>query len=125
MMVRLVSNSDDRAVVIRDHILPLLRQHGAVQMQRDTVRLTELRIGVWAFRHWTPFNELGGDEASSPGYRHAVERQRARRALPYGLDVWHGAELAKVMRILWAQDGTIEVANFVRGPWEEEVLVLR
>jgi hypothetical protein len=120
-----VSNSDDRAVVIRDHILPLLRQHGAVQMQRDTVRLTELRIGVWAFRHWTPFNELGGDEASSPGYRHAVERQRARRALPYGLDVWHGAELAKVMRILWAQDGTIEVANFVRGPWEEEVLVLR
>jgi hypothetical protein len=125
MIVRLVSNSDDRAVVIRDHILPLLRQHGAVQMQRDTVRLTELRIGAWAFRHWTPFNELGGDEASSPGYRHAVERQRARRALPYGLDVWHGAELAKVMRILWAQDGTIEVASFVRGPWEEEVLVLR
>jgi hypothetical protein len=125
MMVRLVSNSDDRAVAIRDHILPLLREHGAVQIQRDTVRLTELRIGVWAFRHWTPFNELGGDEAASPGYRHAVERQRAWRALPYGLDVWHGAQLAKVMRILWAEDGAIEVANFVRGPWEEEVFVLR
>ena len=125
MNLWLISDSDGRALAIRDHILSLLRQHGEVQIQRDAVRLTELRIGAWAFRHWTPFNELGGDEASSPGYRHAVERQRVRRALPYGLDVWHGAEPAKVMRILWAEDGTIEVANFVRGPWEEEVLALR
>jgi hypothetical protein len=125
MNLWLVSDSDGRALAIRDHILPLLRHHGAVQVQRDTVRLTELRTGVWAFRHWTPFNELSGDEASSPGYRHAVERQRAKGALPYGLDVWHGAEPAKVMRILWAEDGTIEVASFLRGAWEEEVLVLR
>ncbi len=121
MNVRLASNSDDRAVAIRDHILTLLRQDGAVQVQRDTVRLTELRMGVWAFRHWTPFNELGRDEAASPGYRHAIERQRTRQPLPYGLDVWHGA---KVLSILWAEDGGIEVASFVRGPWEDEVLAL-
>ena len=121
MNVRLVSDSDDRAIAIRDHILPLLRQHGTVQNQRDTVRLTELRIGVWVFRHWTPFNELGREEASSPGYRHAIERQRTRQTLPYGLDVWHGG---KVLRILWAEDETIEVVSFVRGPWEEEALVL-
>lgn len=121
MNVRLASNGDDRAIAIRDHILPLLRQHGAVQIQRDMVRLTELRIGVWAFRHWTPFNELGGDEASSPGYRHAIERQRTRQALPYGLDVWLGA---RVLRILWAEDGAIEVASFARGPWEDEALIL-
>jgi hypothetical protein len=120
--VRLVSNSDDQAVVIRDHILSLLRQAGAVQIQRDMVRLTELRMGVWAFRHWTPFNELGREEASSPGYRHAVERQRTRQALPYGLDVWRGA---RVLRILWAEDGAIEVVSFVRGPWEDEVLTLQ
>src|ERR1700722_202496 len=77
----------------------------------DAVRLTELRMGVWAFRHWTPFNELRTDEASSPGYRHAVDRQRTRPALPYGLDIFHGAALEKVLRILWAEDGTIEVAD--------------
>ena len=122
--VRLISNSDDRAVAIRDHILLLLRQHGDVQVQRDAVRLTELRMGVWTFRHWTPFNEIGTEEASSPGYRHAVERQRTRPTLPYGLDVWYGAELEKVLRILWAEDTAIQVEHFVRGPWEEEALGL-
>ena len=124
MTLSLVSNSEDRALAIRDHLLPLLREHGAVQVQRDTVRLTDLRMGVWTFSHWTPFNELGQDEASSPGYRHAVERQRTRQTLPYGLDIWHGPEGAKVLRILWAEAGTIEVESFIRGPWEEEALVL-
>ena len=125
MNMRLVSNSDGRASAIRDHILPILRRDGTIQVQRNEVRLTELRLGGWTFRHWTPFNALGGDEASSPGYRRAIERQRTRRALPYGLDVSHGMELAEVLRILWAEDGTMEVAHFVRGPWEEEILGLQ
>ena len=87
-------------------------------------RLTELRMDGWAFRHWTPFNEIGVEEASSPGYRRAVERQRNRQTLPYGLDIWHGADRVKVLRILWAEDDTIEVVSFVRGPWEEAALVL-
>jgi hypothetical protein len=121
MNVRLVSNSDDRAVAIRDHILPLLREHGTVQVQRDTVRLTELRMGDWAFRHWTPFNELGRGEASSPGYRHAIERQRTQPTLPYGLDVWYKT---KVLSMLWAEDGSVEVVSFVRGQWEDQALML-
>jgi hypothetical protein len=121
MTVTLASNSDDRAIAIRDRILPLLRQHGVVQLQRDTVRLTELRMGVWTFRHWTPFNELARGEAASPGYRHAIERQRSQETLPYGLDVWHEG---KVLRVLWSHDGTIDVVGFVRGPWEAEALVL-
>jgi hypothetical protein len=32
----LVSFGDDRALAIRDHILPLLREYGALQVQRDT-----------------------------------------------------------------------------------------
>ena len=87
------------------------------RVQRDTVRLAELRVGIWAFRHWTPFDELGREEASSPGYRHAIERQRARQTLPYGFDVWHGAEPAKVLCDSMGGDGTIEVVNFIRGPW--------
>jgi hypothetical protein len=125
MNLWLISDSDGRVLAIRDHILPILRERGTVQVQRDAVRLTELRMSVWALRHWTPFNELGGNEAASPGYRHAIERQRGRQALPYGLDIWHGAEPAKMLRVLWAEDDTtIEVVTFVRGAWEEEALAL-
>ena len=54
MILRLVSSGDDRALAIRDHILPLLREYGALEVQRDTVRVVELRIDDWTFRHWTP-----------------------------------------------------------------------
>jgi hypothetical protein len=122
MSLRLVANSDGRAIAIRDHVMSLLRQHGAVQVQRDTVRITELQTGVWAFRAWTPFNELGREEASSPGYRHAIERQRTRKTLPYGLEIWHGA--SRVLRVLWSDDERAEVASFVRGQWEDEAFLL-
>lgn len=121
MTLRLVSNSDDRARAIRDHIVPLLRREGTLELQRDVVRVVELRTGLRVFRHWTPFNALTTDEASSPGYRHAVERQHTRPDLPYGLDVWRQIN---VLRILWSDNGTTEVANFVRGAWEDEALAL-
>ena len=120
MTLRLVSSGADRALAIRDHILPLLREYGVLEVQRDTVRVVELKIDDWAFRHWTPFNELTG-EASSPGYRRAIERQHTKPDLPYGLDVSHGE---KVLSILWADDGSIAVATFVRGAWEDEALEL-
>jgi hypothetical protein len=119
--VRLAASSDDRALAIRDHVLPILRDRGALEVQRDTVRLIELRMAPWTFRHWTPFSALDPGEASSPGYRHAIERQHSQPDLPYGLDVWYGA---RVLRILWATDGSFQVAGFVRGPWEDEVLAL-
>jgi hypothetical protein len=122
MTLRLVSSSDDRALAIRDHLLPLLRAQGALEVQRDTVRVVELRLGEWTLRHWTPFNELTQGEAASPGYRHAVERQRTHPELPYGLEVCHGM---RVLRILWADDtGAFKVASFVRGPWEDAALTL-
>jgi hypothetical protein len=122
MNLKLVATDTARAIAIRDHVLPLLRQHGTVDVQRDVVRLTELRIAVWVFRFWTPFNELGREEASSPGYRHAIERQRSRKALPYGLEIWEGT--ARILRILWSDDEIVNVARFVRGQWEDEVLRL-
>jgi hypothetical protein len=66
MNLRLVTTDSGRAIAIRDHMLPLLRQDGTVEVQRDVVRLTELRIRDWVFRFWTPFNELGREEASRP-----------------------------------------------------------
>ncbi len=121
MKLRLAASSDGRALAIRDHVLPLLREGGALEVQRDTVRVVELQQDPWIFRHWTPFNDLNPTEASSPGYRRAIERQRTQVDLPYGLDVWHGT---RVLRILWADDGSFEVASFVRGGWEDAVLAI-
>ena len=121
MTLRLVSSGDNRALAIRDHLVPIVRERGTLEVQRDTVRLIALEMGPWVFNHWTPFNALAPEEASSPGYRHALERQHTRPPLPYGLDVWHGD---KVLSVLWAADGAFEVAHFVRGPWEDEALAL-
>jgi hypothetical protein len=122
MILRLVSSGDDRALTIRDHLVPLVRDSGDIEVQRDSVRLISLHIGPWTLTHWTPFNELASEEASSPGYRHALERQQVVPGLPYGIEVWHHG--AKVLSILWAEDGASEVVSFIRGPWEDEALAL-
>lgn len=121
MSPKLVASNDDRVLAIRDHLLRLVRQDGALEVQRGLVRLVTWEQAPWVIHHWTPFNELQPGEASSPGYRHAVERQRSTPDLPYGLEVWHGV---KVLSVLWADDGRFEVANFVRGPWEDQALAL-
>ncbi len=120
--MRLASSGDERALVIRDHLLPLVRERGTLELQRDAVRLVALEIDLWSFHHWTPFAELSPDEAFSPGYRHALERQHTRPDLPYGLDLWR--EGTKVLGVLWADGEAVEVVTFVRGPWEEEALAL-
>ena len=122
MTLRLVSSGDDRALAIRDRLLPLVRGHGTLEVQRGPVRLVALGIGPWTIEHWTPFNELSPDEASSPGYRHALERQRTGLDLPYGLDLWRDG--ARVLGVLWSDDGASEVVAFVRGSWEDEALAL-
>jgi hypothetical protein len=122
MTLRLVSSGDDRALAIRDHLVPLVRLSGSQEVQRDSVRLISLQRGSWIITHWTPFNELARDEASSPGYRHALGRQQSAPSLPYGMDVSHDGR--KVLSILWADNGDWEVTSFHRGPWEDDALSL-
>lgn len=122
MTLRLVSSGDDRALAIRDNLVPLVRGQGTLEIQRGPVRLVALRTGPWTIEHWTPFGDLSPDEASSPGYRHAVERQRTRSDLPYGLDLWRDS--ARVLGVLWSDDGASQVAAFAHGPWEDEALAL-
>ena len=121
MSLTLVSSSDDRAMVIRDHLLTVVRKRGRLQIQRGPLRQIVFETGPWIVNHWTPFNALAPEEASSPAYRHALERQHTRPDLPYGLDVWHREML---FRMLWSDQGLSEVVIFVRGSWEEEVLKL-
>jgi hypothetical protein len=84
--LRLISSNDDRVLSIRDHLLLLVRQDGELEVQRGLVRMVTWEQAPWVIHHWTPFNELHAGEASSPGYRHAVERQHAMPDLPYGLE---------------------------------------
>ncbi len=121
MSLELVASNDDRALVIRDHLLEMVRRVGVLEVQRDHVRMISFEQPPWIVHHWTPFNELQAGEASSPGYRHAVERQRATLDMPYGLEVWHDK---MVLRVLWADDGRTQVESFIRGPWEEMALSL-
>jgi hypothetical protein len=121
MSLTLVSSSDDRALAIRDHLLTVVRERGRLHVQKGPLRLSVFETGPWIVNHWTPFNALSPEEASSPGYRHALERQHSRPDLPYGLDVWHGD---KVLSILWSDQGHFEVTIFVRGSWEDEALKL-
>jgi hypothetical protein len=122
MSLRLVSSDDGSALAIRDHLLPLVRDRGTLECQRDAVRLIALQLHRWLLKYWTPFNDISPDEAASPGYRHALARQRSRPELPYGLEVWH--RNSKVLGVLWAESGAFQVASFVRGSWENEALAL-
>ena len=125
MSLRVVASGDARALAIRDHVLPLVRKCGALEdleHKNSTLRLLVLELGAWRFTHWTPFNALSPTEASSPGYRHALERQHTQHDLPYGLNVWHHG--AKMLGLLWADNGRVDVNDFVRGDWEDAALAL-
>ena len=122
MPLTLVSSGDGPALAIRDHLLPLVRERGSLEIQRDAVRVIALRVGEWVLEHWTPFNDLSSGEASSPGYRHALQRQHTKPDLPYGLDVWRAG--TRVLSVLWADDGAFEVIDFARGDWEAEAMAL-
>jgi hypothetical protein len=121
MVVRLVHWNEDRAAAIRDHVLPLIRMRGSLQPQGEVVRLITWRVGGWRLNHWTPFNELTVGEASSPGYRHALQRQHASSALGYGLEIWSDR---KLFSVIWDDGRAIDVVSFERGDWEQEVLAL-
>jgi hypothetical protein len=125
MTLHIVASSDAEGLAIRDHLVPIVREHGVLQDFEDKsspLRLLVLEHKVWRFMHWTPFNALTPGQASSPGYRHALEYQRTRPDLPYGLDVWHAD--TNVLSLLWADPGTFEIVTFRRGAWETEAMAL-
>lgn len=122
MSVKIVASGDARALAIRDHVLPLVREHGRLESNDSTMRLVVLERPPWRFAHWTPFNALDRTEASSPGYRHALERQHTQPDLPYGMNIQH--EQVEVLSLLWAVDGAFEVRAFHRGHWEAAAMLL-
>lgn len=114
----------DPAVQIRDLVLPLLRGAGGLEdsdRKDSPLRLLVLDTGPWKFLHWTPFNALSAGEASSPGYRHALKRQRGAADMPYGLDILHHGD--SVMSLIWSDTGAVDLLDFRRGEWEENLRI--
>ena len=123
MVLRIAASGDSRAITIRDHVLPMIRKHGALRdldRKDSTLRLIVLERDGWVFTHWTPFNSLDPTQASSPAYRRAIQRQRSRPGLDYGLDIATAEK--HVLVVLWADDGSVSVTTFIRGAWEDAAL---
>jgi len=120
--------TDDRtaqALAIRDHLLPLIRAHGAMrEVGGSPPRL--LRMVTWEAGGFTcllrsPFTPPRPEAPMARSYGAALAKQRAGPVLPWGLDVEQGR---KVLNLQWDDAGRAEVISFIRGPWEDEALAL-
>jgi hypothetical protein len=83
-----------RALAIRDHLAPLIRERGEPWPIEPSVVIWETGSFYMA--------------VVTTGDRHALEVMEDRRLL----------------RINWADDGDVEVVAFERGPWEAAALAL-
>ena len=83
MNLRLVSSSDDRALAIRDHLLPLIRDRGLLERQRGSVRVIALQMGPWLFKRFAglPARPRAAAHAARPTVRArgVARRQGAER----------------------------------------------
>ena len=99
------SDPTERAVAIRDYLLPLIREHGAAQeISGPTGDIAVWKAGNFTFALHSPRLDGGGKPMSA-----------------WGLDVWHGD---KVLSLRWDDPGAFEVVSFTRGPWEDAALAL-
>jgi hypothetical protein len=116
------SDPTERAVAIRDHLLPLIRERGAAQeISGPTGDMAVWKVGNFTFALHSPFNPWRVETPPAAAYSQALARQRSKTAPAWGLDVWHGG---KVLSLRWDDPGGIEVVSFFRGPWEEAALAL-
>jgi len=112
----------ERAVAIRDYLLPLIREHGAAQeITGPAGDIVVWRAGIFSFALHSPSTPWQVETPPSAAYEQALARQRAKPMPAWGLDVWHGP---KVLTLKWDDPGAFEVVSFIRGPWEDAALAL-
>jgi hypothetical protein len=112
-----------RALAIRDHLLPLIRVHGGMQEVSGAAgHLAVWKAGSLTCTVRSPFTAWPAEAPPAASYEQALSRQRAKPALPWCLEVWHGHT---VLNLQWDDDGTVEVISFTRGPWEDDALALQ
>jgi hypothetical protein len=111
-----------RAIAIRDHVLPLVRERGVPERFKvgdGFVSATRWKHAVFTFWLWTPnYTPTRGpvDYAVAVAVQDAAEA-----ALPYGLDVWHSG-IGKVLSLEWDQGDRARLISMRPGSWESELL---
>jgi hypothetical protein len=116
------SDPTERAVAIRDYLLPLIREHGAAQeISGPPVRMMVWKVGNFTFTLHSPANPWQVETSPAAAYSQALVRQRSKTPPAWGLDVWHGG---KVLSLRWDNPNAVEVVSFTRRPWEDAALAL-
>jgi hypothetical protein len=111
-----------RALAIRDHLLPLFEAHDTMQEVSGVAgRLAVFKAEGFTCTLRSPFTAWPAEAPPAASYEQAISRQRAKPALPWCLEVWHGHT---VLSLQWDDDGRVEVVSFTRGPWEAEALAM-
>jgi len=107
-------NMAERATVIRNHALALVRQRGERQEVRGSNHLLAWNAAPWIIVHMGPF---APPAAGNP----ALDQQPGEKRIGYTLDVFRRG---KVFSAQWGQEGEPQVITFKRGRWEDDLLSL-
>jgi hypothetical protein len=112
-----------RALAIRDHLMPQIRVNGAMQEVSGVAgQMAVWKVGNLTCTVRSPSTAWPAEAPPDAAYDQAISRQRAKPALPWCLEVWHGHT---VLNLQWDDGGTVEVISFTRGPWEDDALALQ
>jgi hypothetical protein len=121
LKVGVVAGESERVAELRDAALRVLERHGQWKpCGSRNLHMMTADVSNLLILHRTPFQKL-----LTPSERMkfmAAVLGQAPRALPYGLDIWHGK---KVFGIDWDDGREVEVRSFRRGEWEQRLLAVR
>jgi hypothetical protein len=101
----MVSSKLERALAIRDHVLPLIKERGTL-WPNEAVRIIRWQAKPLLFVLQTVVSES----------------RKKKRAPFHELAVFCGG--SKVMLLAWSEADTPELISFIPGEWEREALAM-
>lgn len=112
----------ERAILIRDFLLPLIRAEGKIQRSGSDASVIWSRPGYCTAFFRTPFTTVASIEEEHRRRTRLISLGLASQPiLSYALDVYQDG---KVMNLEWDTDGRTVLVSFKAGDWDS-VLVAR
>ncbi len=116
-----MSEKTEKAKIIRDHILPLIRMKGSV-VDISGIKVLMWDAPPWKFIHRTPFSPVSQLKPSDYTEARLLQKRGGKLNLGYSLDIWRGK---KLFNVEWDQPDKLSIVSFMRGDWEDEVLAMK
>lgn len=110
----------NRAIAIKDTVVPYLRQYGKLERTENGPAGTFGEVGPFKFCMRTPFNKPDLEPVHAPRNYGEALLMSQKTVLGYQLDIWRGT---KVMSFEW-DDKSMNLISFRSGDWEEELTEL-